>query len=215
MSDELQEKLVSKIKKLLALSQNNTNEAEASAALLKAQRLMAENDISIDTSTPDKIEYKVEKCKHKWDMGFRKPLAHVIAKNFRCEYYLHGGAVTFMGHAFDAQVAREVFEYAYEFALRAGNQQYNKAYSMGTNTKGVFNSYVAGFIRGMGTKFDEQCVALMIVTPPDVKDKFAEMAKNWKQSKGGMRMDGIDTDAYHAGMQDGKTIMNGRRLGAK
>jgi hypothetical protein len=209
-----QDKLIAKIKKLLALATNNSNEQEAASALLKAQQLMAENDISIDTSKPEQIAYSTERCKHKWNMGFRKPLASVIARNFRCRtFFLGGRDVAFMGHAVDARIAREVFEYAYDFALSEGNKHYNRAYSMGQPTRGVFNSYVQGFIVGMKKKFDEQSVALMIIIPPDVNDKYEEMSKDWKTDKGGIRNpDGINRAVWSAGFQDGRTIINGRRI---
>jgi len=208
-------RMMDKIRKLLKLSENNENESEASSALLKAQKLMSENNISMDMSNPEKIEYASLVCEHKWDMGFRKPLGTVIARNFRCKMYLQSNSVVFMGHAFDAQVAKEAFEYAYEFALKEGNKHYNKAYSMGIETRGVFNSYVLGFIKGIDHKFSEQSVALMIIIPPDVESTFTTMTEKWKTSKGGMRQGNFNINAYTEGMQDGKTIMNGRRIASK
>jgi hypothetical protein len=207
------EKIIAKIKKLLALSNNNTNEQEANSALLKAQQLMVENDISIDVSiAPNTVEYETIKCTHKWNMGFKGPLANIISANFRCKMYYQGGTVTFMGHKLDARIAKEAFEYAYDFALREGNRHYNKAYQMGTVTKGVFNSYTLGFMRGLKMSFDKQCTALIVITPTDVIQKFEDMTKDWKVKKGGMGIDQINRSVYDAGVLDGKTIMNGRRL---
>lgn len=210
------EKIIEKIKGLLALADKsrNSEEAEAEAALLKAQELMAKYNISIDITEEEKIAYTHETCNSKWNMGFRKPLAAVIAKNFRCECYLkgNGGSVVFFGHSTDARIAREAFEFAYEFALREGNRCYNKNYQMGRETKGVFNSYVTGFITGLKQKLEEQSRALMIVTPPDVKDKFEDMSKSFKHGSGGIRNNGFDREAYSQGVTDGRTVMNGRRL---
>lgn len=207
------EKVTEKIKKLLALSKNNPSEEEANSALLKAQAMMAEYDISIDECEPDKITYGEERCEHKWNMGYRKPLANVIATNFRCEVYYHGGSVIFFGHKMDAKIAKEAFEFAYKYAMVAGNKLYNQAYADGTETRGLFNSYCAGFIKGLKTKLDEQCTALKLVTPQDVIDSFKEMTAGWKELKGGMRRDNFHPDAFAAGVQDGKTVLNGRRIG--
>ena len=210
------EKIIDRIKKLLALSGNNPNEAEAEAALLKAQALMAEHDVSVDLSESDKIEYGEERCEHKWDMGYRKPLAHVIADNFRCELYWKGTSVVFFGHKIDARIAKEAFEFAYKFAMKQSNREYYKAKDAGKETKGVCNSYCLGFIHGLKQKLDEQCVALMIVKPADVTKTFNEMTEGWKTSrKSGMKMDSLDMAAYKQGIEDGKTILNGRRLEAK
>ena len=123
--------IIDRIKRLLALGDKsrNNSEAEAKAAMLKAHELMAKYDIKLDTAEVGNIEYKHLQCESKWNMGFRKPLAVIIAKNFRCETYLmgRGGSVVFFGHDTDATIAKNVFEFAYDFALREGNKQYNRA----------------------------------------------------------------------------------------
>ena len=208
--------VLEKVKRLLALSDKSKNEseAEAEAALLKAHELMAKYDITMDEASEEKVAYVNEVCSSKWNMGFRKPLAAIIAQNFRCESYLmgSGGSVVFFGHATDARIAKEVFEYAYQFAMKEGNRMYNKNYQMSIPTKGVFNSYVKGFLIGLKTKLGEQSTALMVVTPADVKEAYKNMSKEFKKSSGGMRQGDFDRDAYTQGIQDGKTVMNGRRL---
>ena len=208
--------VLEKIKKLLSLSDKskNASESEAEAALLKAHELMAKYDIAMDEVSEEKVTYAHEVCLSKWNMGFRKPLAVIIAQNFRCETYLmgNGGSIVFFGHATDARIAKEVFEYAYQFAMREGNRIYNKNYQMGKPTRGVFNSYIRGFLMGLKTKLEEQSTALMVVTPPDVKEAFKNMTKDFKHSSGGIRKGYLDYDAYTQGVHDGKTVMNRRRL---
>lgn len=210
------EKIIEKIKGLLALGDKSRNceETEAEAALLKAHELMAKYNISVELTEEEKISYVHEQCESKWNMGFRKPLARIIANNFRCEIYLrgNGGPVVFFGHSTDARIAREAFEFAYSFAMKEGNRCYNKNYQMGRPTQGVFNSYVRGFLKGLEQKLGEQSTALMVVTPPDVKDKYNEMSKNFGRGSGGMRDTGFDREAYSQGVTDGRTVLNGRRL---
>lgn len=215
MSETKRDEVIGRIKKLLNLADKskNNSDAEAESALLMAQKLMAEHDISIDQTSEEKIAYANEVCRHKWNMGFRKSLASVLAKNFKCKVWYKGQDVVFMGHAFDARVAREAFEYAYEFILREGNRQYNKYYQMGKPTKGVFNSYAAGFIAGLKAKLGKQSVALMVVVPQDVQDEYTRMTSEWKSVRGGgMQLDSINSSAFQAGYQDGETALNGRRL---
>lgn len=213
------DRIIEKIKNLLALGDKsrNTEEAEAEAALLKAHELMAKYNVSVELTNEEKIEYSHEVCSSKWNMGFRKPLAVIIARNFRCETYVmgSGGSIVFFGRAMDARIAREAFEFAYEFALKEGNRCYNKNYQMGRQTKGVFNSYVKGFLTGLKSKLGEQSTALMIVTPPDVKTEYEAFSKGFAKGSGGIRDTHFDSAAYAQGVSDGKTVMNGRRLDSK
>lgn len=211
--------IIDRIKRLLALGDNsrNNSEVEAKAAMLKAHQLMAKYDISLDTSEVDEIQYSHLYCESKWNMGFRKPLALIIANNFRCETYVagRGGSIVFFGRDTDATIAKNVFEFAYDFALREGNKHYNKNYNMGLNTKGVFNSYIRGFLAGLKQKLDQQSTALMVITPPDVKQKFEDFSKDFKSGSGGIRDTRLNVNAYQAGVTDGKTVLNGRKLESK
>lgn len=207
--------VIEKIKRLLALAnkEKNTSEAEAEAALLKAHELMAKYNIEMDeTNMKEEISYVHEVCITKWNMGFRKILAAIIAQNFRCEMYIDKCNIVFFGHATDARIAKEVMEYAYTFAMREGNRVYNRHYQVGKPTKGVFNSYTRGFVQGLKQKLDEQSTALMVVTPPDVVKKFNEMSGNWNEKKANISISEFHPDAFNAGLHDGKTVMNGRRL---
>lgn len=209
------EKAIEKIKKLLALADGNASENEARMALLNAQKLMAKYNVSVEmTETDEAITYSKEQCVHRYDAAYRKPLAHIIADNFRCKMYLSGGKVVFFGRDFDARVAKEAFEYAYEFAMREGNKLENKAYAERGTARGVHSSYTAGFLAGLQEALSAQCTALMVITPQDVKDEFANMSAGWKSARGGFRLSSsnVDTEAWKAGHQDGKTVMNGRRI---
>lgn len=211
--------IIERIKRLLALGDSNRNssEEEAKSAMLKAHELMAKYDIKVEVSESEEIKYAHLYCESKWNMGFRKPLAVIISTNFRCETYLagRGGSVVFFGRETDATIAKNVFEFAYDFALREGNKHYNRNYNMGLNTRGVFNSYIRGFLSGLKQKLDQQSTALMVITPTDVKEKFEDFSKDFKAGSGGIRDTGFDPYAYQAGVTDGKTVLNGRQLESK
>lgn len=208
------EAALEKVKLLLALADKSKNDSdnEAEAAILKAQQIMAKYDISIEEASEEKgPEYGEEVCEHKWDYGFRIPLAHVLAENFRCEVFLRGKRVTFMGHKTDAEICRQTFEYAYKFIMKRGNQEYNRRYELGYKTRGVFNSYANGFIMGLKKKLDAQCTALAIVTPPDVKSRFQEMSKDWKTSKT-RQGKGDDVESFVKGFKDGEDFLQKKSL---
>ena len=208
------EQAIEKIKKCLELANDKGNENEAKAALLMAQKLMAKYNVNVEASNgEEQIAYASETCVHRYNAAYRKPLAHVIAENFRCEMYMTGQNITFFGRDFDAKVARDAFEYAYEFAMKEGNKLENKAYAEYGTAKGVHSSYTAGFIEGLKEALEAQCTALMIVTPQDVKDEYASMSKGWGKARGGFRLgNNFNDDAYDRGQQDGRTVMNGRRI---
>lgn len=208
------EDIVEKIKKLLALADENKNNSdeEAKSAMLMAQKLMAKYDISVEeVEGQEEPEYSHEMCEHKWDYAYRVPLAQVLSKNFRCMNYRCGKKIVFMGHPSDAKICKATFEFAYSFIQKRGNQIYNKRYSMGYNTKGVFNSYANGFISGLKEALDTQCVALAIVTPPDVVSKFEDISKDWKR-KSSKRLEVNDYESWREGHKDGKKFMDKDKL---
>lgn len=212
----VKEDILRKIKDLLALGDKsrNNSEEEAKAAMLMAQKLMAKYDISAEEVDGEEEEqYAHEMCEHKWDYAYRIPLAHIMGKNFRCMVYSHGKKVVFMGHPSDAKICKATFEFAYEFIMKKGSAIYNKRYSMGYPTKGVFNSYAHGFLVGLKDAFDVQCTALAIVTPPDVVDKFNEISKDWATKKRKNIGDDVtDYKTWQEGRRDGKNFMDRDKL---
>ena len=212
----IKEDVLRKIKDLLELGDKsrNNSEEEAQAAMLMAQKLMAKYDISAEeVSGAEEEKYAHEMCEHKWDYAYRIPLAHILGKNFRCMVYSHGKKVVFMGHPSDAKICKATFEFAYDFIMKKGSALYNKRYSMGYPTKGVFNSYAHGFLTGLKEAFDVQCKALAIVTPPDVVDKFNEISKDWATKK--RKNIGDDVTDYGTGREgrnDGKAFMERKQL---
>lgn len=208
------EQALSKIQALLALgdkTRNNSDE-EAERSILKAQELMAKYNISLEEASEEKgPEYDTKICESKWDYAFRVPLAQVLAKNFRCEVFLQNKKIAFMGHKMDAEICKSTFEFAYQFIMRRGNQEYNRRYELGYKTKGVFNSYAQGFIVGLKRSLDAQCIALAIITPPDVTQKFKEMSKNWETRKSRMG-DATDNETFLKGLAEGQEFLNKKAI---
>lgn len=204
------------IQKLFNLGDKNRNDSdqEAELAILKAQKLMAKYDISIEEVQEEKgPEYSQEVCEHKWDYGYRVPLASILAKNFRCELFMKGKNIVFMGHKMDAAICKQTFEFAYKYIMKQGNREYNRRYEMGYTTRGVFNSYAQGFLAGLKKSLDEQCVALAIITPPDVTAKFKEMSEGWKEKHTKMGR-ATDADIFRKGVKDGEKFLQKDKLHA-
>lgn len=210
------DKIVDKIRKLLALAEDGANTAEGEAAMLKAQKMMAEYGVSVEGgNTPEAHTYKIVRCETPGDKGFRISLCAIIANNFRCRALIQNKVICFLGHSEDADICKAVFEFAYKFAKKNGDREVARARKEHRNTKCVFNSYATGFLAGLKQKLGEQSTALMIVVPQDVKDEFDRQFPSAKTYKGGMQRQHFDYDSYAAGFIDGKRVLNERneRLG--
>ena len=212
------EKILSKIKNLLDLANNNSNENEAIAAALKAQELMAKYNIELDQLEDKKETREIVKevyrqsGKHemgKWKIG----LAAIIAQNFRCKTYFIGRSsnVVFYGYKEDAKIALQVFTYLYEIGNKFAVRYYNKCKKEGKETRGVMNTYLVGFRDGVAEVLEKQCTALMIVTPKEVTESYEEMTKDWKSVKPTLRLSG-DTSAYSNGKSDGRDLATARSI---
>lgn len=211
------EKILNKIKNLLDLANNNPNENEAIAAALKAQELMAKYNIELDQLDDKKetreiveeVYYQSDKHEmRKWKIG----LAGIIAQNFRCKtYFLGKKDVVFYGYKEDAKIALNVFTYLYEIGNKFAVRYYNKCKKEGKETRGVMNTYLAGFRDGVAEVLEKQCTALMIVTPKEVTESFEEMTKDWKTTKSTLRLSG-DTSAYSNGKSDGRDMATARNI---
>lgn len=213
---ENRETILKKIEKLLALAGNNPNEHEAIAAALKAQELMARYNIELaevngENPTQKIIETRYSTdahCMSKWRYG----LANVIAKNFCCKtYVINRDQVVFYGYEKDAKIALEVFKFLFETGNKLSVRYYNKCKKEGKSTKGVMNTYLMGFCDGIKEVLDKQCTALMIVTPKEVEESYAEFSKGFGTMRNTLSMSG-DHRAYASGKEDGKTAASARAL---
>lgn len=203
-----QDTIINKIKKLLALAGNNPSEQEAQAAYAKAQALMAQYSIELSEESGEEVEIVVMPCKHSNNEGYRKPLAVVIADNFRVKAFMSGNTVMFFGAKMDVEIAVEVFNHAYRFSHNRGLKFERNARNEGRTTKGVANSYWSGFIAGLKAILDEQCKALMIVTSKEVEDAWEEKVKGMKKGSGGQRFtNGVNYGAYMQGFEEGQEHM--------
>jgi len=213
------ENMVEKIKKMLNLSENNPSEEEAKSAVLMAQRLMAKYGIHEDEVTLEEVRDEIgataARLKHDSSLhSWRKGLALVVAKNFRVKAYMDGKKdMVFRGYKEDVKIAVEVFLYLYSLGNTLGSKMYHEKLAETGSGKGVYNSFVLGFVEGVESVLNEQCTALMIVTPKEVEEEYAEFSKNFKHSK--YTAKGNFDEAYMAGHAEGKAAMKSRQLNDK
>lgn len=231
MLDERNDKILRKVKRLLALSENNPNEEEAQSAFVMAQRLMIDNDLSMsEIKISPGQERKIDRGKvtiHKKLFWWERKLAGIMSENFRVKHYLNWmkpsgsnrkDAIYFMGFESDVKLAKEMYLLAYEAILHYSKKYVDNYYEERIGlyrerkiTMQVKNSYMVGFLEGLKSKFDKQIEemkaeanALMVLVPKEVEEKYNEEITG-KASP--YRIPTVEeAQAYQKGYEDGNHI---------
>lgn len=211
----MEEKIIETIKKVLNLSKNNPNEAEAKAAALKAQELLAKYHISIaDVESFDETMERIGEMSIHVGTGnkWKRNLASIVARNFRCKCYIHGSdEIVMFGYETDVRVARDVYQYLFTLGNKLANKEYVRILEETGSGAGVKNEFLAGYLAGLRESLDAQCTALMIITPKAVEDKYAEHSKSFRSSNSRLtysRNHGV----YNTGYTEGKYTMGARQI---
>lgn len=209
----MDEKLIEKIKKLLALSKSS-NENEAKIAMLKAQELLAKHKLSIkeikdykiaDDSIREKIS-SISFRQGKW----KAKLGGLISENFGCYQYFKTNksqTIAFFGREEDIIVCNIVLEYAVDSILSTVKRLRYQYFREGYSTKGLENDYALGFIDGLKNMFEEQKRknqewGLVLVKDAEVVEAYSNIkfkgSINTNTSFKGY------TEAYEKGKEDGE-----------
>lgn len=196
--------IIGKIEKLFALANKNTSAEEAQAALLKAQRLMAEYNIEAKALGIEKTARIVEKYTTVKRKKYNIILAGIIAESFACKMYLHGDVIAVFGKQEDVEAAAASIEFIsrimHKQALKAVREAGYIPNRAGSNVP--YNSYCVGFCLGVKNKTDSQTTALQIVVSQKVEDAFANRFNGCKV-RYFRRTEYRHDDAYDNGYADG------------
>lgn len=209
--------IVDKIQKLLNLAGNNPSEAEAQAALLKAQELMAKHNIEQNSLGCDKnIKYSMEVCKSRVDSR-RNQISAIIARSFAVKPILYTGHICFFGYEENAKAAASCMDFITK-VLRKGIRKVCAERGLKPHQSGaslIYNAYSLGFIKGLKDSMDAQTVALAVVVPQDVKDEFNKKFPNVRNVRSRGMTYGLDEGrAYETGYTDGSSVLGKRSLNA-
>lgn len=207
------DKMVDKVKKLLALAGNNPSEEEAKAALRKAQEIIAQYNLNESelNGDGDKIEYAIVVCDDFYRDTYRHPLASAIARAFRGKPAMVGSDNAFIGRKQDAQAACEAFKFAAKVCLKQARKAEREARAVYGTARGVFPSYTRGFVKGVERHLDEGCKALMIVVPEDVNSYYDSVVNKNKHYHSHSTFTYKDA-YYHQGEKDGYDAMKARTI---
>lgn len=210
-------KIADKIQKLLNLAGNNPNEEEAQAALLKAQKLMAQYNVDLESLDDGKKELKCSLELTKVKANPRDNQVQVIIANaFACKPIISCGRhLMFFGREDNAKAAKSCMEFIHK-TMERGIRRICREYGLESSERGasaIYNGYAKGFIEGLRDTVGAQTVALAVVVPEDVKEAFAKKFPNVGQYKSkSTTWDPSYMNAYHQGKQDGRSAINRRSL---
>lgn len=219
-----QEKVIDKIRKLLALA-TSSNENEAQSAMLMAQKLMAQHNIEMSQVEDAPIDHEVieeEADKKRHRTKWKRSLADVCANNFNCDIFFRGHgsyATIFVGKKESIEICKTVYNAAVMFIDKEFSKYWNEEGKWLPWLNGTLrernlsdsiimkDSYARGFIRRLREKFEEQKVkaekegwGLVLVKDADVVAHMA--AKTWGDGKVGIGASAIDSKALNQGYRD-------------
>lgn len=227
------ETIIEKIKKLLShTTENGATEAEAVQFALKAQKLIAEYNVSeaeLNKGNKEPIEHVL--CDESGKVIlWGKCLAHVIAQNFRCKMYLsgktksHTSVPVFMGYKSDAMAARIVFDRLYRIGKNLGNKKRREVAALAdcpgnkkARGKIAYDSFTAGFAEGIRIELEKQSVALMLVLPKEVKESYNSFcAENLAPAKlKDTRSQHLNGNVYEQGIDAGRGAIRAGCIGSE
>lgn len=213
------DKIISKIQKLLALADNNPNEAECIAAALKAQKLISEYDVE-DSELYDVEEPLVEYFTYKFTRKiWRGYLAAIIADNFRCKSYIKTvrdfeddfklrNTCCFIGYKHDVQAALLVYDKCVEIGERLAKERFDYYKRIYGSAEGVKNTFLEGFCSGIREELSKQCYALALTTPEGVIKYMNNLNLNTTTFSPNV----TSFDDYSEGVARGKDAIRSSRL---
>lgn len=210
------EEVIRKVQKLLALADQSRNpsEAEAIAASMQAQKLLAKYNLEIADITGEEKKEEIEQVIADVGTGnkWKYTLANAIADSYCCKCYYHGAEmIVFYGYQSDVLIASRVFMYLFKVGNSLATKYVKARRDNGEyRTQGLYNSFCSGFCAGVRSELQKNCTALMLVTPQAVIESFDKYSESFK--KVDHRIDMNDWDAYSTGEVEGKRALNAQYI---
>jgi hypothetical protein len=216
--------LISKLKKLLALAGNNPSQQEAEAALSKAQALAIENGIDLALIGSNEDEEAI--VRENMEFGQRLPTVNVYVTNVLNKFFnvriitsggRYGGRkLIFIGKQSDINTAKYVYTWLSETMVRCWHNYY-KANSYTVNIKHK-QSYLFGFYNGLISKLEsnKKSVESDKLKTEEQKNKYSVAVVNLEKKiqtfidneftnlrSGVTKRISMNKDSYSRGLTDG------------
>lgn len=205
--------VIEKVKKLLEVANGRCNENESQVAALKAQQLIAkynieETELGIEDNKIILVAFEGPKGEQ-----WKFTLSAIVSENFGCKVFWVRNTCNYMGYEANAQACKEVFNFLFVNGKRLAQIEIEKRRLMKKTTELIYDSFIEGFLVGLQSKLNEQCVSLAIVVPNEVEKAYNDfMNDETPTKKGGSQTDKIREQAYINGIKEGRKIMSTREL---
>lgn len=157
----MNDKIIERLKKLLALAGNNPSQAEAEAAMAKAQAVAIEHGIDLAMIGDSQAENETEIIRDEMEFGQRLPtvnnyVANILIKFFNVKIITSGGRnngrkLIFVGKRDDIHTAKYIYTWLAETMVRCWHSYYKTAVGIPLSHK---QSYLLGFYNGLATKME-------------------------------------------------------------
>lgn len=217
--------LISKLKKLLALAGNNPSIEEAQSALAKAQAVALENGIDLAMIGEGQNESENEIVCDSMEFGKRLPTVNTYVSNILVAFFNvkiilsgnrnNGRKLIFVGKRDDIHTAKYVYTWLAETMVRCWHSYYSNTHGVKLEFK---QSYLFGFYNGLESKLmankravendklktdaDKSKYAVAVVNvEKKIKDFIEKQFENLRKTP--EREIKVDTDPYSKGVIDG------------
>ena len=206
--------VLDKVQKLLALADTSKNdsEAEAVAASIAAQKLLAKHNLTMADLSDTREETIEDVCADVDGKKFKWTLAQTVAEAYCCKVYGAGQtAVVFHGYKNDALIARRVFLYLVGVCDRLAKHtvyEYRKTHYY---ADGVYNSFAKGFVSGVTSELKKSTTALALVVPPEVEKSYSDLVATFHGTIN-THIDAYDAKIYREGISEGKKALNAQYI---
>jgi hypothetical protein len=218
----MNESLIQKLKKLLALAGNNPSQQEAEAALSKAQSLAIENGIDLALIGSNEQEDSV--VRDDMEFGKRLPVVNVYITNVLTKFFnvriistgsRYGGRkLIFVGKQSDINTAKYVYTWLSDTMVSCWHNYYKKN-DVALSHK---QSYLFGFYNGLVSKLEANKVSVEKerLKTVDDQNKYAVATVNLQKKiqsfiddefpslrTGATKRITMDSNSYNRGLNDG------------
>lgn len=220
----MNDKLIEKLRKLLALAGNNPSQAEAELAMSKAQAMALEHgiDLALIGQVTDEDDSVIQEH---IEMGQRLPtvntfITNVLTKFFNVRIILSGSResgrrLIFVGKRDSIDTAKYIYTWLGDTMVRCWKKYYHNTPGINLNDK---QSYLFGFYNGLVGKLDRNRkeVEASKITNDSDRNKYAVACVNLNQQiqsfiddafpslrKTATKSIRVNADSYSRGMADG------------
>jgi len=218
MTQQQQETILSKVKKLLALAENNTSADESQNSFLKAQMLLLKhgltmNDVadSDNTNTKNVLNTSIDESSRM--LWWKKSLANIISNNFRCKSFTSfrtaNTRICIIGLEEDVNIATEIYNCAVRTIEHQSKMYVKLNKKSNTKSAGLKNDFILGWLSGLEDKFKKQVESVKEYGLILVKDALivTEIEKmKLRKGQGSKIKANRDADARNAGYKSGNSF---------